>query len=91
MKSHVSLIAKRRISEFFTKEDGHVPRKNALVAGAVVSGVTLAVLMLAPQPSAEANPYNCFGFDVCSNGETCCSVWVGGRVVDAWCTWGTCP
>lgn len=49
MQRHVSPIAKQRISDFFTQEDGNVGRKNALTAGTVLSGVMLAAALFGPE------------------------------------------
>ncbi len=52
MQIHVAQLTKQRLSDFFTKEDGHVAHKNALVAGAVVTGAVLGSLILAPEAAA---------------------------------------
>lgn len=71
MEGHISQIAKRRISDFFTQEDGHVGRKNALAAGTVISGAMLAAIMLAPD-TAEA--YSCGSPPRnCEPWQQCCS------------------
>ena len=103
MQRHVSPIAKQRISDFFTQEDGNVGRKNALTAGTILSGAMLAAALFAPE-FANAGPEDCVnsyfwcGPDdkgvCCSIGWNCCSdwVWVGHeKVYDYFCENGDCP
>ena len=97
MQRHVSPIAKQRISDFFTQEDGNVGRKNALMAGTILSGAMLAAAMFVPETANAGDcpdgEYWC-GSDsglCCNGGKVCCSAW------DSWnmewryfCTYGYC-
>ena len=100
MKRHVSPIAKQRISDFFIQEDGNVGRKNALMAGTVLSSVMLAATLFAPQVATASHcldgEYWCGGdnHDCCSVGQYCCSdwVWVGSeKSYYYFCEDGPCP
>ena len=78
MQRHVSPIAKQRISDFFTQEDGNVGRKNALMAGTVLSSVMLAATLFAPgTANAAHNDLWCStGYSVCGelpDNYACCS------------------
>ena len=100
MRTHISPIAKQRISDFFTQEDGNVGRKNALTAGTILSGAILAATLFAPQ-GATASPCSDYeywcgadGGECCSVGQNCCSdwVWVGSiKSYDYFCVDGYCP
>ena len=57
MQTHVVELTKKRLSDFFVKEDGHVAHKNALVAGTVATGAIFASMLLMPD-TAEAD-YPC--------------------------------
>lgn len=70
MQTHISHIAKQRISDFFTNEDGNVGRKNALVAGTLLSGAMLASTLLTSQTATAGN---------CGDGE----LWCGDHCIDA--------
>jgi len=76
MQTHVAQLTKQRLSDFFVKEDGHVAHKNALVAGAVVTGAILGSLMLAPEAAACTAQINCalYGQDPiwCNDPPGCC-------------------
>lgn len=95
MQRHISPIAKQRISDFFTQEDGNVGRKNAMTAGTVLSGALLAAMMFVPE-IANAGPGDCpenyfwcgdyASGRCCSSGLTCCSVDRGYI-----CVQGACP
>ena len=63
MQTHVVELTKKRLSDFFVKEDGHVAHKNALVAGTVATGAIFASMLLAPD-TMEAHQGN--------NGEFMC-------------------
>lgn len=97
MQRHISPIAKQRISDFFTQEDGNVGRKNALTAGTILSGAMLAATLFAPD-TAEAcctqDSYWCGSLrgTCCSAGTACCSTWDAGEMDwDYWCsTYGGC-
>ena len=100
MQRHVSPIAKQRISDFFTQEDGNVGRKNALMAGTVLSSVILAATLFGP---AIANASWCpewdyvcgqppTSFTCCSLDQICCAKW--DAFYSEWeffCTYGDCP
>jgi len=101
MRRHISPIAKQRISDFFTQEDGNVGRKNALTAGTVLSSVMLAATLFAPG-TANADSYCPDWHDVCGDPPTsftccsldqdCCSEW--NAFYSEWeffCTYGDCP
>jgi len=105
MQRHISPIAKQRISDFFTQEDGNVGRKNALTAGTVLSSVMLAATLFAPG-TANAYPVWCSEWDYvcgetseipvnytcCSLDELCCSKWNEMEMKwDYSCTYGDCP
>ena len=82
MRTHILPIAKQRISDFFTQEDGTVGRKNALTAGTILSSVMIASTLFAPEAAAEeCNPdqYTCGGGEwgeaCCDPGQYCCSQW----------------
>ena len=88
MQRHISPIAKQRISDFFTQEDGNVGRKNALMAGTILSSAMLAAALFAPQiANADVDcgdGYHWCGSEVgicCSDGYSCCSDWY----------WSCCP
>ena len=70
MQTHVAQLTKQRLSDFFVKEDGHVAHKNALVAGAVVTGAVLGSLILAPE-AAACSQVKC-GRDWCADPPGCC-------------------
>jgi len=82
MQRHISPIAKQRISDFFTQEDGNVGRKNALTAGTILSGAMLAAALFAPE-IANADPGDCghsyywcgdnWSGQCCTEGWNCCS------------------
>ena len=89
MQTHVAELTKRRLSDFFVKEDGHVAHKNALFAGTVATGAILASLMLTPE--AEACPRTkCPDLSrQCTDGsEICCSKQVTTHHRVYWCTTG---
>ena len=103
MQRHISPIAKQRISDFFTQEDGNIGRKNALMAGTVLSSVMLAATLFAPG-AANAYPVWCSewydpcgetevgNYKCCSLDQDCCSEW--NEVEMKWnyfCTYGYCP
>ena len=100
MRRHISPIAKQRISNFFTQEDGNVGRKNALMAGSILSGVMLAATLFGPG-TANAGEEECFDWEYwcggddgacCSLDEYCCSKW--DEMNMKWkytCTYGDCP
>ena len=44
MQTHVVELTKKRLSDFFVKEDGHVAHKNALAASTVATGAIFAAL-----------------------------------------------
>ena len=71
MQIHVAQLTKRRLSDFFVKEDGHVAHKNALVAGAVVTGAVLGSLILAPEAAACSKQIPC-GNSTCWSPPGCC-------------------
>ena len=71
MQIHVAQLTKQRLSDFFVKEDGHVAHKNALVAGAVVTGAVLGSLMLAPEAAACSTQVQC-GTSTCPDPPGCC-------------------
>ena len=81
MPRHISPIAKQRISDFFTQEDGNVGRKNALTAGTILSGAMLAATMFAPE-IANAGPGDCpenyFWCGDQASGLCCSSGWTCG-------------
>ena len=101
MRRHISPVAKQRISDFFTQEDGNVGRKNALMAGTMLSGVMLAATLFGPQAATASHcaddDYLCGrgpNHDCCSPGENCCSdwVWVGcEKSYYYFCVDGYCP
>ena len=75
MRRHISPIAKQRISDFFAQEDGNVGRKNALMAGTVLSSVMLAAAVFAPG-TANAELWCSTGYFACGeipDNYTCCS------------------
>lgn len=103
MQRHVSPIAKQRISDFFTQEDGNVGRKNALMAGTILSSVMLAATLFAPG-TANAYPVGCSewydvcgrlstgNYTCCSLDQLCCSKWNEADMKwDYTCTYGDCP
>ena len=84
MQRHVSPIAKQRISDFFTQEDGNVGRKNALMAGTILSSVMLAATLFGPEAAnaAECPDWLKFcgqehNYSCCSITEKCCDEWDG--------------
>ena len=102
MQRHISPIAKQRISDFFTQEDGNVGRKNALMAGTVLSSVMLAATLFAPG-AANAYPVWCSEWEYpcgetqAGNSECCsldqdgCSKWDEVDMEwDYFCTHGYC-
>ena len=100
MQRHISPIAKQRISDFFTQEDGNVGRKNALTAGTLLSGVMLAAALFAPETADAGNCYPgerwCGSWDglCCSTELSCCSDWVWSGGVKSYyyfCVDGYCP
>ena len=76
MQTHVAQLTKQRLSDFFVKEDGHVAHKNALVAGAVVTGAILGSLILAPEAAACSAQINCGDYrgqnNMCPDPPGCC-------------------
>ena len=76
MQTHVAQLTKQRLSDFFVKEDGHVAHKNALVAGAVVTGAILGSLILAPEAAACSAQINCNNYEgqnnMCPAPPGCC-------------------
>ncbi len=100
MRTHISPIAKQRISDFFTQEDGNVGRKNALMAGTVLSSVILAAALFGPEAANAGNlsnsAYWCGSVEglYCSAGQNCCSDWVwvdGEKDYFYFCVNGYCP
>ena len=100
MRTHISPIAKQRISDFFTQEDGNVGRKNALTAGTLLSGAMLAATLFAPQTAnaglCSAGEYWCGGDGggCCSVGLNCCSDWMWSGSEQSYfyfCVDGSCP
>ena len=101
MRRHISPVAKQRISDFFTQEDGNVGRKNALMAGTMLSGVMLATTLFGPQTATASDcpdyQYRCgddYNYDCCSPGQNCCSDWVweeGKKSYYYFCVDGYCP
>ena len=107
MQRHISPIAKQRISDFFTQEDGNVGRKNALMAGTVLSSVMLAATLFAPGAANAAHNdlwcstgyYVCGEIDeiptnytCCSIDQDCCSEWDPCSLEwNYFCTYGDCP
>jgi hypothetical protein len=100
MQRHISPVAKQRISDFFTQEDGNVGRKNALMAGTVLSSVMLAATLFGPG-AAKADDIWCSEWDFacgqipdnytcCSLDQDCCKVPVAGGW-EFFCTYGDCP
>ncbi len=71
MQTHIAQLTKQRLSDFFVKEDGHVAHKNALVAGAVVTGAILSSLMLAPEAEACVRQVECDN-TWCTDPPGCC-------------------
>lgn len=102
MQRHVSPIAKQRISDFFTQEDGNVGRKNALMAGTILSSVMLAAAALAPGTANAAHNdlwcstgyFECGdvpdNYECCTIGQKCCVKWDEGQL-EITCTYGECP
>ena len=101
MRKHISPIAKQRISDFFTQEDGNVGRKNALTAGTILSSVMLAATLFVPE-TANANDncpadyYWCGGDNglCCKDGQYCCSDWYevdDRKIYFYFCTDTPCP
>ena len=100
MQRHISPIAKQRISDFFTQEDGNVGRKNALTAGTILSGAMLTAAMFVPE-IANACEGNCGEGEYwcgsqegtcCSDAEDCCSAWNPWTMKYVYyCTYGGCP
>ena len=103
MQRHISPIAKQRISDFFTQEDGNVGRKNALTAGTILSGVMLAATLFGPE-TAHADRQECeeelwgrwcgsedgacYSLDL---SHRCCSKWDNVDMEwDYFCTYGDC-
>ena len=80
MQRHILPIAKQRISDFFTQEDGNVGRKNALTAGTVLSGVMLAATLFGPEAVNAGQcsewEFKC-GNECCSLDQDCRAVLVG--------------
>ena len=78
MQRHISPIAKQRISDFFTQEDGNVGRKNALTAGTILGGAMLAAALFAPGTANAGNNDLCSEWEhVCGqpfDNFTCCSI-----------------
>lgn len=72
MQTHVAQLTKQRLSDFFVKEDGHVAHKNALVAGAAVTGTILASLILAPEAAACSKQIPCGNNLNCFDPPGCC-------------------
>ena len=72
MQTHVAQLAKKRLSDFFVKEEGHVAHKNALVAGTVATGAILASLMLTPD-AAACTQIDCGEGVYCSMPDGCCT------------------
>ena len=76
MQIHVAQLTRQRLSDFFVKEDGHVAHKNALVAGAVVTGAILGSLILAPEAAACSAQIDCSeygqGPNWCADPPGCC-------------------
>ncbi len=70
MQTHVVELTKKRLSDFFVKEDGHVAHKNALVAGTVATGAILASMLLTPD-TAQAD-YDCGNIE-CTDEQYCIS------------------
>lgn len=107
MQRHISHIAKQRISDFFTQEDGNVGRKNALTVGTILSSVVLASTLIPSQTAnaddCSAGEYQCGGDaefnDCCAPGQYCCSDWDvllcggdgGGITWFYFCTDDPCP
>lgn len=65
MKSHLRSIAKRKVADFLTREEGMVGNRSAFAAAAFVGTTSLAMTLLVP-PSANA------GCD-CDEGDWCCT------------------
>ncbi len=72
MQTHVAQLTKQRLSDFFVKEDGHIAHKNALVAGAVVTGAVLGSLILAPEAAACTTQVTCGTNQNCFKPPGCC-------------------
>ena len=93
MRTHISPIAKQRISDFFIQEDGNVGRKNALMAGTVLSSVMLAATLFGPE---VANAHHCEEWEAacddkcCSHAENCCKKSEAGQF-EYYCTYAECP
>ena len=89
MQIHVAQLTKQRLSDFFVKEDGHVAHKNALVAGAVVTGAILGSLMLAPEAAACTTQVWCGNYpdpvNACPKPPGCCSFTDGERMWEDCC------
>ena len=75
MQIHVAQLTRQRLSDFFVKEDGHVAHKNALVAGAVVTGAILGSLILSPEAAACSDQVDCSNYgqpNWCFDPPGCC-------------------
>ena len=77
MQTHIVQLTKRRLSDFFVREEGHVAHKNALAAGTVATSAVLASLMLTPEiATADDHDFECGdpgNFVLCDKDEYCCS------------------
>lgn len=53
MRSHLKRVAKKKVSDFLTREEGMVGNRSAFATAAFVSATSLAMLLLV-QPEADA-------------------------------------
>ena len=69
MRSHLSSMAKRKVSDFLLREEGMVGNRSAFATAALVSSTALAAALVVT-PSAEANN-NCGALN-CDRFQDCC-------------------
>ena len=73
MRSHLRSVAKQKVSDFLTREEGMVGNRSAFATAALVSTTALAATLLVA-PDAEAAVCN----PACNEWSRCCKVYACG-------------
>ena len=91
MRSHLRSVAKQKVSDFLTREEGMVGNRSAFATAALVSTTALAMtLLVAPDAEAEKWCPNARGY--CWDDEDCCWNGAMGARARYWCAdEGDCP
>ena len=73
MRSHLRSVAKQKVSDFLTREEGMVGNRSAFATAALVSTTALAMVLLVAPDAQAIKPCQGANFNnYCQDSQWCC-------------------